>query len=659
MSVSLGASTVLPWWERFPHLFLREVRIAKRERFRPALRRNPVTGGEQLVMGGRVRVQAVRPGESKQWYAFDVEMTYPEDYPFNKLDVTPLDPKIRKRRHQASPSGVLCYMQEEMEPWVLGTGIERALEGARDWFVGDVTGVFVNEVAAGELLSYLPAEGTHVRGVLIPEHAMWNSAPDTSGRLVLEWNRWAKQPSLAIVGARRSIGKESDAATARAANTRLWRALRVHMNDVKTNRFQEMEGLWFRLSEEPLPFHNLEGLEDALMNQALVTSAAFHKLVEPLLSRSARALGWLPIMLEYTRTRRGDRDAGPEREWLFIALVWPKLPRLLAKKGHVSSGMLWQYLEVRGVPSYSTRPEDLGRRVGQAYQAESLTTSRVIVVGTGALGSTVARSLAAMGVGRIGLVDPDRMQPGNVVRHEGRFPDVGELKISALAQILHETNPDVEIDVLLGTREQHGNFEAMVLDPEKRPSLIIVTVANKGVDGQVDDVVRRGNPGIPVLHAWVMAQAQMLRAFVYRAGETACVYCNGIYERDARVNNNVSTYVVGPPVPDTPFFEANCSSPAFPGAGNANALAAQVIVEMALDALQHRLSDKESHWVFAGNRIADVFPELAIAPLSIIKRGFSPHAECPACNGEEFGGSLSAEEQDAYRREVDEARAAA
>lgn len=127
-------------------------------------------GGPRASPACRVRTYSRGGGCTRgpvAWHGFDVEIAYPPSYPFDKLAVRPSDVAIRRQRHQAGPSGELCYMQEELEPWVVGHGIERAIEGAEDWFRGYVSGVFANEVPAGELLAYLEPEAAFVRTVLM------------------------------------------------------------------------------------------------------------------------------------------------------------------------------------------------------------------------------------------------------------------------------------------------------------------------------------------------------------------------------------------------------------------------------------------------------------------------------------------------------------
>lgn len=293
--------------------------------------------------------------------------------------------------------------------------------------------------------------------------------------------------------------------------------------------------------------------------------------------------------------------------------------------------------------------------MGDLYPGEALQDQHVMVVGIGALGATVARKLAASGVGRLTLVDHDEVQPGNLMRHEARMPDIGLRKVSAVEKIIHETNPYVEVDIIKGSRLEATKLEACLSSLALSPKLIIVTVAIKAVDGQIDDLVRRSSVSIPVLHAWVVSQAQVLRSFVYIPGKTACFWCNSLYDRDAKEGRN-DAYLTEPSVENQSFFETSCSSPAFPGAGNSNGLAAHVITEMGLDVLLGRLKEEESHWIFAGNRIHELDSEYPVSPLTISRRGFPPHPECPVCFEGWLGGIGTEAERNALLERVDRLR---
>ena len=76
-----------------------------------------------------------------------------------------------------------------------------------------------------------------------------------------------------------------------------------------------------------------------------------------------------------------------------------------------------------------------------------LKAASALIIGTGGLGSPVALYLAAAGVGRIGLLDGDRVELSNLQRqvlHSTKT--IGELKVNSAASILRNLNPEIQID---------------------------------------------------------------------------------------------------------------------------------------------------------------------------------------------------------------------
>ncbi len=77
-----------------------------------------------------------------------------------------------------------------------------------------------------------------------------------------------------------------------------------------------------------------------------------------------------------------------------------------------------------------------------------LKAARVMLVGSGGLGSPIALYLAAAGVGRIGVVDYDTVDSSNlqrqIIHDSGR---VGKLKVESARDRLNALNPFVQVDV--------------------------------------------------------------------------------------------------------------------------------------------------------------------------------------------------------------------
>ena len=78
---------------------------------------------------------------------------------------------------------------------------------------------------------------------------------------------------------------------------------------------------------------------------------------------------------------------------------------------------------------------------------EKLLESKVLVIGTGGLGSPIALYLAAAGVGTIGLVDADVVDLSNLQRQVIHFtPDVGRPKVTSAREKINQMNPDVTVN---------------------------------------------------------------------------------------------------------------------------------------------------------------------------------------------------------------------
>ena len=77
---------------------------------------------------------------------------------------------------------------------------------------------------------------------------------------------------------------------------------------------------------------------------------------------------------------------------------------------------------------------------------EKILSAKVLVIGAGGLGSPAALYLAAAGVGRLGIVDSDKVELNNLQRqvlHSTKT--VGELKVESAKRTLSNLNTDIEV----------------------------------------------------------------------------------------------------------------------------------------------------------------------------------------------------------------------
>ena len=104
---------------------------------------------------------------------------------------------------------------------------------------------------------------------------------------------------------------------------------------------------------------------------------------------------------------------------------------------------------------------DVGRE-GQAKIIEG----KVLIIGTGGLGSSATLHLAAAGVGTIGLVDDDVVTLSNLQRQVIHFtPDIGKLKVISAKEKITHINPDVDV-ITYQEKVSSGNIIDIIKDQD-------------------------------------------------------------------------------------------------------------------------------------------------------------------------------------------------
>jgi adenylyltransferase/sulfurtransferase len=183
------------------------------------------------------------------------------------------------------------------------------------------------------------------------------------------------------------------------------------------------------------------------------------------------------------------------------------------------------------------------KEVGPSGQAK-LRASRVLVVGCGGLGVPVISYLAGAGIGRLGLVDSDRLEASNLHRQTMyALADIGNLKADLAAARVRALNPEIQVDVHT-VRLNAGN----ALDLVGQYDLVIDCTDNFSTKFLLNDVCVHKR--IPVIFSSVYqyeGQLQVVRP--ERGGPCLrCLWPEAT--RDGIVGNCAEAGVLGP-VPGT------------------------------------------------------------------------------------------------------------
>ncbi len=119
------------------------------------------------------------------------------------------------------------------------------------------------------------------------------------------------------------------------------------------------------------------------------------------------------------------------------------------------------------------RTEILSRDLSGVTQ--SLERARVVCVGVGSLGSTVALQLARSGVGHLTLIDPDHLVSANLGRHVLGADDLGLAKAVALQARIRKDLPTTEVAAFANFAERVMYENPEVFD---KADLVVVTTAD-------------------------------------------------------------------------------------------------------------------------------------------------------------------------------------
>lgn len=204
------------------------------------------------------------------------------------------------------------------------------------------------------------------------------------------------------------------------------------------------------------------------------------------------------------------------------------------RPGHVPP---WRELQFSG-------NEPVGRlsleRLDRAYlgarggAADALADRVVAVVGVGAVGSEIAQTLAALGVGCLRLIDPDTISAENVHRHVLGIRDLQKKKAVALAADLASRLPHQSVvarperieDVLTND----GEF---LLSAD----LIVLALGDETLERRLNRLLANGPPR---LHVWVEPLGIAGHALLVVPGSIGCFECLlsldpalGLYNRAA------------------------------------------------------------------------------------------------------------------------------
>lgn len=468
-----------------------------------------------------------------------IEIVYPAEYP--ELPPYVSSKEVVLDRHQMPFSGNFCLLERPIDSWVPGSW------GAADLIHCQLRKLLRDSEAGPEAVrsneAPIPEPATaffeYAQGasVLVPGNLA--SPPGDGGRIEL-----------------RQLGQGRFVLTELDEMTGYPQVLNV------LNGSNALAGTWARLGQHPPEGPGgqqvLEWVERT--HPSLVKKPA---PPPPPKQPNRRRFGAPPLQIVgFVFPEERDAEGNERDSWLFLGV---------ATENREQNAFLLHAQEVS--------EDERQRRI---RHIDGLTDKRVALIGLGSLGGDIALHLARANVGQLDLVDFDRFEANNSVRHSLGITSAGLDKTSALKAACEQANPFCE-------GHPHHRLKLGDITPEpplKRLEEIVsdadIVVETTGIQ-QIELLVGRvaWDAGVPLISCWLTHGSWAGEVVRLEQGRTMCMSCFQTAQEEKRAMRGDEA-----PEREGTVSAQGCSHPTTVGAGfdagEVAAMASRLIVQTLL-----------------------------------------------------------------------------
>jgi hypothetical protein len=562
-----------PWYERLPDRLKVEVNAYKEAHLNFQLSNALLEKHGMVVFEGEV-IAADRK--------CPLQVVYPSAFPLVRPEVVAASAELK--RHQNPYEANLCLLPNDQDAWC----------------ETDTGALMVRQAIALLDANHTGTEAVAAREVDAPEpYSTWYPYSLNTAFIILE-----QPPAMeeAQFGQFEFVVPSSGRAVVQAVLTKMIFASRTKGASVPSDWHlpeammpfhtgQKSTGSWMRCNEPP-PFCKTAAGERAGFNEYLAWAKSREShLSSRLADLSKKQDGFQAFALVYP-------DEGPERgqhydNWL-VGMNGPGLPKPVLLR-----------------PFQWTQGDQLRRQPSLS----GLANKKVLIVGLGALGASLASHLARAGVGQLGLVDPDFVEAGPLVRQDFDLHDIGLLKTEAVGMRVRRINPRIAVqmfpfqlgaaDVGLAALTQATDSLVQFVEAIQGYDLLISTAGTASVDRLLNEIASES--ARPSLFTWVLNGAWGGR--IFRAlPQQACYEClTHSWEQFSSPQQDPS---------ETDLYARGCGFPTFTGTGFDAAAVAGLAARFAVQTLLAGKPDGYPdspfnliNWSSRGSK-AGMFPEI-------------------------------------------------
>lgn len=553
------------WRERYPTIYAEDQAYWSGKGFEEV-----ESARGEVGFRGTVTVRRKGDGGLKR-HDFELQLDYPPGYPHYPPKVKFISPKIDRARHQGTDGAPCLFPASAWRRTVPASEMYAATER---WLGYHLADNFPRELALYELPEYF--KGT-AYSVIAPATVLKSFGGKNQGRFKV-----AKLlgQDLCVLGSVDGDQVGSDL-IASLAEKKLWAKAEICK--------------WYRLDREPTPMRHTGELE-RLLGESGHRGVRF--IQRPKEGRHLIGLVFTDEVLDQERLFLIDIGVRTKKQQTEVGKGWP----IRAPEFHVVSR------------------DELLRRLEGVRALDDLREKSVACFGLGAIGSTLALSLAREGVGSFVLCDPDTVRPGNVVRHALDLTAVGQVKPLAMETALSRVIPGVETDPQFQNLSDPNVIATCLRDVD----LVVAAIGDDLREELLCEVAFDRDEPPTMLIARSLHAGAAFRVGLIRPGVDACVACLAEYKEEEHPG------WIDVPSDDLPdVYDTGCATASRPGAGLTSQQAASFAAARALECLEGR-EISANHWLWVEQPIA-ADDERLQQGLSLYQATLSPRPGCAVC----------------------------
>jgi hypothetical protein len=158
-------------------------------------------------------------------------------------------------------------------------------------------------------------------------------------------------------------------------------------------------------------------------------------------------------------------------------------------------------------------------RIESLFDIELFEDVKVLVLGCGSGGASVALQLVMSGIRNFTLMDRDLLGPENVIRHVCGRSFIGRKKVDAVADVLRDRNPNVDVATIDGDIMNCQNLAVEII----KADVVVLATDNEPSRYTVNEICVQNN--IPFVVGRVFTRGIGGEVFAYRPASGGCLAC--------------------------------------------------------------------------------------------------------------------------------------